>query len=158
MIKNLYGITVLVAAALVWTCGYAQDGLPQRIEIFTDSITPVAGAEEFARLLTPARVRYYNLDAPREMQAEISRGLPTDPERAKVVALKRIQDGGTELALKLVDTWHGVIAARGYDLAKYPAIVFDGGAAVVYGVTDLKRAVVSYRRWRTESKTNGAGP
>ena len=41
--------------------------------------------------------------------------------------------------------------AMQYGVDRYPAIVFDG-QAVVYGVTDLKAALVHYQMWRTGAK------
>ena len=95
-------------------------------------------------------VKVYEIDGIERLEAELSRGLARDPERARRIALRRIG--------RLDDTvmWWPQRAAIGlskvvqYGIDRNPAIVFDG-EAVVYGVTDIEQALHCYRQWQRAS-------
>jgi integrating conjugative element protein (TIGR03757 family) len=52
------------------------------------------------------------------------------------------------LCKALSHAYEGLVKAQQYRLDRLPAIVFDNGQAVVYGVTDLEAALSHYRQWR----------
>jgi integrating conjugative element protein (TIGR03757 family) len=109
---------------------------PLHIEVFTDATHfPVTRAG-------PATV--HDLSAPRRLEAALGQGLPRDPTVAEVLARARIAGAAESLRA----AYAGPAQALRYRLAKIPAVVFDRGAAVVYGVPDVAEATRLYQRWK----------
>jgi integrating conjugative element protein (TIGR03757 family) len=118
---------------------------PQRIEVITDSAHPVTGLEAIAAHL---EVYIYDLDSPSRLEAQLSEGLPADPTAAARLARQRLDTLGRQpLATPFAQAYAGLLKALEYGIDRYPAVVFDGGASVVYGITDLDEALDYYRRW-----------
>lgn len=115
------------------------------VEVFTDAAHPVAGAAALAA--EGVQVELYDLDAPARFEAELGRNLPADPEAAMRIAHSRIAAlDPAALARHLEQDYRGALRAMALGLDRYPAVVFDG-RAVIYGVTDLRRALALYRTW-----------
>ena len=114
---------------------------PSQIEIFTDSDHPVSAQGQ-------SNVHVYRLDAPSRVEKALSAGLPTDLDTAKQIAAQRVRRTASSRAGALAQAYRGLMLARRYGLDRLPAVVFDGGLAVVYGITDFEIAVSHYRRWR----------
>ncbi|WP_404360463.1 TIGR03757 family integrating conjugative element protein [Methylotuvimicrobium sp. KM1] len=94
-------------------------------------------------------VKIYNLDDAERLTANLAIGLPPDQEQAKAALERRFKEQGMEAVQKhFMQAFQGRIVGVQYGISRYPAIVFDHGRAVVYGVTDLNRAVAIYREWR----------
>lgn len=129
-------LTLLIVAVGFATALGAEAPSPSAIELFTDSTAfrPVGAA--------PFQV--FDLSAPRRMEAELGRGLPASPQAAAALAKSRIAASRTALRAAFA----GRAKAAEYGIAKVPAIVFDRGAAVVYGTADAGAALALYRRWR----------
>jgi integrating conjugative element protein (TIGR03757 family) len=128
-------IPYLPLAALLVTTAARADAIPA-IEIFTDATRfPVMHA---------GTATVYDLSAPRRVEADLSRGLPKDPGAAAAVARARFAGAAGSLR----SAYAGPAKALQYRLTKLPAVVFDRGAAVVYGVTDVAEAMRFYRRWK----------
>jgi integrating conjugative element protein (TIGR03757 family) len=126
---------LLAEVAVATTAG--ADVIPA-IEVFTDAIRfPITHA---------GSARVYDLAEPRRLAADLGRGLPKDPAAAAAVARARLAGAAGSLRA----AYAGPAKALQYRLAKIPAVVFDQGAAVVYGVTDVAEAVRFYQRWREE--------
>jgi len=123
---------------------------PARIEIFTQMGEPVADvAAATQQLGDPGRVQYFTIDAQAQLDATLSEELPADPDKARAIALRRIQQlDRSQLARTLQESYEGLLRARRYGIERIPAIVFDGGQSVVYGVTDLQAALRLYRQHR----------
>jgi integrating conjugative element protein (TIGR03757 family) len=134
------------AVALVWalatvSVSAADRPRPTKIEVFTDREAPVA-TQGFGN------VDVYRLDTPARLESALSAGLPADPKRAKRIAWRRVRQAASAQAAPLQHAYEGLVKARAYRLDRLPAIVFDGGRAVVYGVADLEVALSPYREWR----------
>ncbi|MBD9357331.1 TIGR03757 family integrating conjugative element protein [Methylomonas albis] len=92
-------------------------------------------------------VKLYNLDAPKQLFASLSQNLPAKPEAAKRMLEQRMQQHGRQaLQQQLVTAYQGLSVAIQYQIDRYPAVVFDRGKAVIYGVTDLQQALGWYRQ------------
>ncbi|MDZ7840889.1 MAG: TIGR03757 family integrating conjugative element protein [Gammaproteobacteria bacterium] len=128
----------------------ANPGGPARIDIFTHMGEPVANvAATRQQLGDPSRVQYFAIDAQVQLDAALSEELPPDPEEAREIVLERIQRlDRSQLARALQESYEGLLRARRYGLDRIPAIVFDGGESVVYGVTDLQAALRLHRQHR----------
>ena len=121
---------------------------PWRIDLITDSARPFTSVEVTAVRL---EVHRFDLDAPANLEAQLSQGLPRDPVVAAVLARQRLEVLGQEqLATQFGSAYGGLLKALEFGLDRYPAIVFDGGESVIYGVTDLETALNYYRRWRLQ--------
>lgn len=94
-------------------------------------------------------IRVIELDAPtRIVDSEVAAHLPVDPEKATVIARQRLQAGGMTLQTRLAFAYRGVIEAWTLDITKIPAVVVDR-RYVVYGETDVDRAVSLIERYRS---------
>lgn len=136
-------------ALLLAVCPVAHtaDPPPARIEVFYDAATAPLAVEAVRRELPDVPIALYDLNAPDALEKELSRGLPADLEQAKAIALKRIEAMGRDaLQERFAAAYRGHVKAVEYGLDRYPAVVFDGGESVVYGVRDLREALALYRR------------
>lgn len=117
------------------------------IEVFTTSERSIIGAGHH-RLRT-ATITTYAVDGLERFESGLSEGLPADPEAAKAEALRRIQRLDDARMAPAKNAAFGLAKAVQYGVDRYPAIVFDGDAAV-YGVTDLVEAVDRFETWQRE--------
>ena len=126
------------AALLLMLTGLttAQAADSAAIEVFTDStLYPMANAQG---------ATVYDLSAPKRLLDAMSLGLPQNHEQAKSIAAERFNAGRPSLAA----AFGGHALAMRYGIAKIPAIVFNHGEAVAYGLTDVAQAARLYRQWR----------
>lgn len=147
------GFSTAMFFAFAFLPAYAQAAervYPASVDIFTDAAHPVAGWETLARAIGKDKLRYFDLSAPRRLEEEIGRDLPSDPKAAERIAKARLAKLGSDIATRFADAYRGIVVAKSYALDRYPAVVFDRGAAVVYGETDVWKAVESYRAWKTK--------
>jgi len=118
------------------TADEARD--PASIEVFTTSDRPTGDANTGATI--------FEIDGLAILDRELSQNLPADPEEAKRLALQRISELGDDLRTRAEQAVEGLNRAHRYEIKKVPAVVFDGGQSVVYGLTDLNQAIEIYRR------------
>lgn len=94
-------------------------------------------------------VKSYNLEAPKQLFATLSQNLPANQAAAKHILEQRMQQHGRHaLQQQLVSAYQGLSLAMQYQIDRYPAVLFDQGRAVIYGVTDLEQALSLYRQWQ----------
>lgn len=134
MRARLAGV-LLTLATLAFAQAVAAD---PRIAVFTVSALPVSA---------PPGVPIYQLDALRQIEAELSAGLPSDPDQAMRVAQQRIQDRALAFKDQVTAAGTGAGLALKYGIDRVPAIVFDG-ASVVYGESSVERALSQWRHAR----------
>ncbi len=128
-----------------------QQNQPHVIEAFTSVKYPFVDARGIGNKSRGPDITVYEIDGIESMERNLSVGLPADPERAKRIALDRIQHLDDQTKTKMQMAAQGLAKAMQYGVDRYPAIVFDG-QAVVYGVTDVQIALAHYRTWRREGK------
>lgn len=126
----------------------AESRMPSRIEIICDAAQPVENIAVVQKQLgSRASIHYFTIDAQARLDEALSKDLPADPEQARAIALKRIQAlDRPGLAQELSESFEGLLLAQRYSINRYPAVVFDEGKSVVYGVTDLREAVRLYQQ------------
>lgn len=83
----------------------------------------------------------YNLDAIKNLEKEISQGLPKDPVKAQEIANKRLDKVDQS---KTMHMFQGTALLFTWDIKKLPAFVFGEGEFVIYGVTDTQIAIKRY--------------
>jgi len=138
---------LLLGLALPLASIAAESRVPSRIEIISDATHPVENiAVVQKRLGGGASIRYFTINAQARLDEALSKDLPADPALARAIALKRIQAlDRPGLAKELSESFEGLLLAQRYGINRYPAVVFDEGKSVVYGVTDLREAVRLYQ-------------
>ncbi|WP_084610015.1 TIGR03757 family integrating conjugative element protein [Sedimenticola selenatireducens] len=160
MIRNSRSksFVVPVRIVLVLFAGVAQAGrpvevYPHLVEVFTTTERPISGdvGINSQALHEQAEFHVFELDGIWRSEANLSQGLPADPEQSKRVVLHRFQQLSEEDRARMQRAAMGLAKAMQYGVDRYPAIVFDG-EAVVYGVTDVQIAIAHYRAWRQEGK------
>lgn len=126
----------------------AESRVPSRIEIISDATHPVENVAVVQKQLgSGASVRYFTIDAQARLDEALSNDLPVDPQQARAIALKRIQAlDRPGLAKELSESFEGLLLAQRYGIDRYPAVVFDEGKSVVYGIADLREAVRLYQQ------------
>lgn len=145
MKRSLY----LLGLALPLTSFAAQ--APSQIDVFTDAAHPIENVAAVKQALGgKATVRTFHIDAQARLNETLSKDLPADRDKAKAIALERIQAlDHTRLGQELAESFDALMLAQRYGIDRYPAIVFDGGKRVVYGVVDLREALRLYRQSAT---------
>jgi len=136
-------LTTVISPTLLHASS-AQASIPAQIEVFTNSRYQVTNTTT-----TEVPVQIHDLDAPVGLEEKLSAGLPSDPEQAKAIALDRLEAlGSGQLAEMVNRAYAGTTQAMTYELVKIPAVVFDNGASVIYGITDIEDAIRRYQAWR----------
>ena len=128
-----------------------QQNQPHVIEAFTSVKYPFVDARGIGNKTHGPDITVYEIDGIESIERDLSIDMPADPEKAKRIALYRIQHMDGQTRTKMQMTAQGLAKAMQYGVDRYPAIVFDG-QAVVYGVTDVQTALAHYRTWRREGK------
>jgi len=131
---------LLSAWLFVFACPAVQ--ALESVEVFTDpALFPVTNAD------IGLSVEVHDLSVMNRLMAAMGQGLPgNDPAQAKTIATARLArpDIRQEITLGLA----AAARASQYGISNIPAIVFDHGAAVAYGLTDVSQAVRLYQRWK----------
>lgn len=78
----------------------------------------------------------------------IGKGGVTNQTTLRRHAEQQVQRIDPEVAHAVVNSYQGLQRARALGIDRLPAIVFDKGTAVVYGVRDLAEALAQYQQWR----------
>lgn len=125
---------------------YAAQPL-RSIEVIVNSQSAKSDAQVVARLQAAGiKVDFYNLDAPKLLSKALSQDLPANPQAAQDQILQRWRRSGTHaLVQRYQQAYQGLSKCLQYGLDRYPAMVFNQGEAVIYGITDLTQAVHLYQ-------------
>ncbi len=120
---------------------------PTSIEIFTTIDQPISAIDTFVATHPEIDVRIHKLDAIKQLEGKLSQGLSADPDKAKRLVLRKLQQLSKATRSQLEHSARSLAKAVQYGVEKYPAIVFDG-ELVVYGLSDLSAALRHYRHWQ----------
>lgn len=116
---------------------------PRKVEVFANSAMHIAN---------PGSAVIYRLDALALLDEELSAGLPADEAQAMAIAQQRLRRMADVIRTRAGNAAQGLEAAMQYGIERIPAIVIDG-QDVVYGVTDVDRAL---QLWRAAQDKPGA--
>ena len=135
-------IVKLALCLLASASASAQSAL--HVEVFSDvAISPDN--------LPGATITYYNLNEPELVKARYLPTLPPDITRAESVFRSFLHSPkGAEFKTDMRRAYRGHQQMVRYQLEKIPAIVFEDGRYVIYGILDVHEAMVIYR-----AKTHG---
>ncbi|MGH1477192.1 MAG: TIGR03757 family integrating conjugative element protein [Geminicoccales bacterium] len=128
-----------VSAMLLSSAALASEQQPSSIEVFTTFERPANGNRIESVII-------YEVDGLTKLTESLSENLPDDAEAAKEIALQRISRLGDELRWTVEHAVEGLTRAKKYDLDRYPAVVFDKGKSVVYGVANVDQALKIYQQ------------
>lgn len=106
--------------------------------VVTDSHHPVK---------TMGGERLIELNEAHRIEAELSAGLPTDPEQATAIVKRRLNGGGADLQRRIASAYQSVTDAWSLGITSLPAVVVDR-RYVVYGESDVARAVARIEQHR----------
>lgn len=114
----------------------------QPIIVFTSNQYQITGADRQS-------VQIYNLDQQSAEEKKLAAELPGNQAAAAKEVERRISRYRQS---DLQRIWAPRILAQKYDIRKVPAVVFNDGEAVVYGVTDVNKAIEKWQEWRNVRK------
>ena len=128
----------------------AEPTWPRSIDVFTTDEFPIQ-RQGFVRHTPPAaitRLTVHRVDGLEALAHVLSQGLPADAERAQAVVLARMHFDVARVGRLAEAGADALSLAIRYRIDRYPAIVFDDGESVIYGVTDVVDAIAIYRKAR----------
>ena len=85
-------------------------------------------------------IKHYLIDGGRAFEAEISQGLSSDLKIATRQVAQRFKKNKILWEKQAKKSWQGAVNAQSIGIKKIPAITFDKGKSVIYGVLDLSKA------------------
>ena len=121
---------------------------PSQIDVFTDAAHPIENVAAVKQTLgEKATVRTFHIDAQVRLNETLSKDLPADRDKAEAIVLAWIQAlNRARLGQALAESFDGLMLAQRYGIDRYPAVVFDSGEGVVYGVIGLREALRLYEQ------------
>ena len=142
MIKLVIFIVVIIVffAACVFTTKIAfASTRPLYVEIFTDTAHPV---NIFTRDIVT--IKYYKLDDLQQLVAQLNTQLKGARSDQAFSLAKQLFAQNTA---QIKQAYSILLLAKKYQLNQFPAVVFNHGQAVIYGVIDINQAITNYRLW-----------
>lgn len=110
------------------------------IELFVDQ--PIRIPSDYEH-----QIIVHDLSAPERLSQQYLPELPPNPESAKKIAMEFFaSEKGQEYQDKLKAAYQHKTLLMRYNVQKIPAIVFDEGDAVIYGLTDVEKALTIYQQ------------
>lgn len=148
--KELCKKAILLAWIFLGVGALQAEPMPSnKIEVFSERALPVQAG--FVPPL-PMEIVYYELDSPYELK----RGLDESGEEVFTVEVETDEEGKPisptreEIDKKSKAVQAAKQLLEQYDLRWLPAIVFEEGKAVVYGITDVGDALKRYQAWKQQ--------
>jgi integrating conjugative element protein (TIGR03757 family) len=124
---------------------YAQD--KPVIEVITGDAWPLSGVQALQQ--QGYVINVYNLDDGKRLVKSLARNLPPNQAAAKRQLLNRFDRlGKSRVRAQFMQAFQGQIISARYGIRRFPAVIFDHGQAVIYGVTDLQTVLRRYVSWR----------
>lgn len=90
-------------------------------------------------------IKVYNLDSQFNLQDELGKDLPNDKNKAIEIAKQRMQAVNPD---RWETMWRGALLAKKYKISSAPAIIFNNGQQVIYGITDIEKALKIYKEYK----------
>jgi len=91
-------------------------------------------------------IKHDLIDGGREFESNISQGLSNNRITAQKQIRQRFNKYKTSWVTQAKSAWQGAINAQSLNIEKVPAITFDKGKTLIYGVTDLSKALNIHRQ------------
>jgi integrating conjugative element protein (TIGR03757 family) len=91
-------------------------------------------------------IKHYLIDGGRDFEQKISTGLSGNKIKAEKQIKQRFKKNKKNWVADAKTSWQGAINAQALNIEKVPAITFDKGRTVIYGVVNLAKALKIYKR------------
>ena len=116
----------------------------QLIEVFVNKALPVQGPIKNG-LGESVEMVVYDLSGPERYEEELSKGInfsKSSHEEITNTVLKRVNGMSKQyMEEHVIVAYKGLLKATDYQITKIPAIVFNNGQSVIYGITDINKAI-----------------
>lgn len=112
----------------------------QQVIVVADRQHPVINVPEHEQL------RMIELDAPQNLQEQLSVNLPDDPQQAETAVSKRLTMAGSVFQEMMQEALQGIVDAWSLGITQIPAVVVDG--YVLYGQPDVAQAMTRIQTHR----------
>lgn len=138
-------VAVLASTLALTAFAHAQPQTDKRlkVEAFIVSDRPLVMRDIAASCCS---ITVHRLDTFQALSDELSRGLPSNPVLAEQIVQRVFHERKADIQSTAEVHAKVIQKAISYGLTRYPALVFNDGESVIYGVTDLKTALSIYRR------------
>lgn len=97
------------------------------------------------RLANSWEIKHYLIDGGVDFENHLSHGLSSNPTVAMKQMKARFKKNKTLWEKQAKQFWQGAVNAQSLNIEKFPAITFDKGKTVIYGVTNLIKALKIHR-------------
>ena len=107
-------------------------------------------------ILSGVDVNVFNLDDPARLIDGFKKSLSHNAslEQNKAIIMQRFNSmDKNELKQKFIAAYQGASLSMQHGVSRFPAILFNHGQSVIYGVTHLPTAVDIYNQWNNKSRT-----
>lgn len=112
------------------------------IEIFVDDLNAIKHGRITNKAGLNVEFVIYDLSGPERFEKELSRGISGSIDQVKRKVLKKVQGlPASYMEEHVMTPYKGLLKAMEYELTKLPAIVFNNGESVIYGVRNINKAV-----------------
>jgi len=143
--STCYRALILISSLTLSTLSLATEY--PTIEVITRDAYPIKGMQTLQR--RGFSVKVYNLDDSQRLISKIGINLPNHLNAAKSALQQRFNKIGlSAVSQQFMTAFQATSVSTQYGLTRYPAVVFDHGQSVIYGVTDLHQAVNLYQQWQ----------
>ena len=95
-------------------------------------------------------IKHYHIDGGRDFESKISQGLSNNRSTAQKQIRQRFNKYKKSWVAQAKSAWQGAINAQSLNIEKVPAITFDKGKTLIYGVTDLSKALNIHRKEKSK--------
>lgn len=151
---NRVKIILVLFAFLINGVALAKEvSMPESIIVITSDKKPMNNIDYLTHTLSQVggTLDIYNLDSVQSFEDSFSQDLPTNEDEARKVFEKRMtQYGAKKFEQDIIKAYKGLLSSLAYGVDRYPVIIFNGTDAI-YGMTDLKAALLKYQEWRLMS-------
>jgi integrating conjugative element protein (TIGR03757 family) len=101
-------------------------------------------------------IKHYLIDGGQDFESKISQGLSNNRSTAQKQIRQRFNKHKKSWVAQAKSAWQGAINAQSLNIEKVPAITFDKGKTLIYGVTDLLKALNIHRKEKSKQNENKA--
>lgn len=98
-------------------------------------------------------IKHYLIDGARDFESKISQGLSNNRRTAQKQIRQRFNKYKQSWVAQAKSAWQGAINAQSLNIEKVPVITFDKGKTLIYGVTDLSKALNIHRQEKSKQTT-----
>ena len=122
-----------------------------RIDVIHSDQYMITGVQYL--ILSGVNVNVFNLDDPQRLIGSFKKSLSQNAslEQNKAIIMDRFnQMNKYELKQKFLQAYQGANLSMKQGVSRFPAILFNNGQSVIYGVTHLPTAVEIYNKWHNK--------